>query len=992
MSTDDGERQMATTRGRLARLRHGLFAEIRRPVHREVLRDGASSRPRFARFLYACSIPVIAIWLLIAGGLNIVVPQLESTVTEHAQSFLPDEASSVQALVKMGEYFGGGGSNNFVYVLMEGDEPLGPEARTYYNELLAELTADTEHVNSAMDLWSNPDLAPAAQSSDGHVAYVLVNLAGNMGTALAMESTQSARDTIAASTPPPGIDVHVTGPSAVVNDEMVAINDSIILLVSVCALLVGAVLLLVYRSVVTAMVPLLGVGLALAVARATISFLAENEVIKVSIFAAALSAVIVLGAGTNYGIFLVGRYQEARRKGRDREDAYYDALAGVQHIVVASALTVAGAMACLAATRLAMFSTSGLPCTIAILITLAAALTLGPAVLAVATRLGFVEPRASASPRRWRRIGTTVARWPGPVLAAALAVLAVMILPLAMYAPSYNERRAQPADSPANVGFAAAERHLPPNIMAPSVLIVESDHDMRNSADLIALAQMTDAVASIDGVNAVQGITRPLGQTLDQGTLTSQAGYIGNRFGQMTSLLRDRITDLDAIGATVDRLDTAIDGVDAALRQGAAGAGSLSDATTQLQQTSDSTLAKVDELSAGIAPMRGLVRSIPQCGDVAACRTALTGLSVLDDVPALRESVRDLADGTRSLSGALPTAAEQIPTLRATVTQIRDLVGPLRTTLGALLPQVGEITDFLDEVSGAYSAGSPAAGGFFLPSQALESPLFQSGIPYYFSDDGKATRMIVTPQREGFSRDAMDVSAHVIPTALGAIKDTSLAGSTVSIGGPGGTLLNIESFAHEDFIAIVVAAFAFVFCVVLFLLRSLVAALAVIGTVGLSYLSAMGVSVFLWQGIIGNPLHWSVAPIAFTFLVAVGADYNMLLVSRFREEYGAGGGTGLIRAMVGTGSVVTQAGLTFGITMLAMLASYAHNVAQIGTTVAIGLLIDTLIVRTLVMPAIARLSGRWFWWPTPFVSLPARRTRLEPELDEQMSPTVAQRL
>ena len=575
MSTDEGERQMTTRRERFARLLQGLSAEIRRPVRREVLRDRASSRPRFARFLYACSLPVIVIWLLIAGSLNIVVPQLESTVTEHAQSFLPDEASSVQALVKMGEYFGGGGSNNFVYVLMEGDEPLGPDARTYYNDLLAALTADTEHVNSAMDLWSNPDLAPAAQSSDGHVAYVLVNLAGNMGTALAMESTQSARDPVAASTPPPGIDVHVTGPSAVVNDEMVAINDSIILLVSVCALLVGAVLLLVYRSVVTAMVPLLGVGLALAVARATISFLAENEIIKVSIFAAALSAVIVLGAGTNYGIFLVGRYQEARRKGRDPEDAYYDALAGVQHIVVASALTVAGAMACLAATRLAMFSTSGLPCTIAILITLAAALTLGPAVLALATRLGFVEPRESASPRRWRRIGTTVARWPAPVLAAALAVLAVMIVPLAMYAPSYNERRAQPADSPANVGFAAADRHLPPNIMAPSVLIVESDHDMRNAADLVALAQMTDAVASIDGVNAVQGITRPLGQTLDQGTLTSQAGYIGSRFGQMTSLLRDRITDLDAIGVTVDRLDTAIDGLDTALQQGAAGRGIL---------------------------------------------------------------------------------------------------------------------------------------------------------------------------------------------------------------------------------------------------------------------------------------------------------------------------------------------------------------------------------------------------------------------------------
>lgn len=72
--------------------------------------------------------------------------------------------------------------------------------------------------------------------------------------------------------------------------------------------------------------------------------------------------------------------------------------------------------------------------------------------------------------------------------------------------------------------------------------------------------------------------------------------------------------------------------------------------------------------------------------------------------------------------------------------------------------------------------------------------------------------------------------------------------------------------------------------------------------------------------------------------------------------------------MVGTGSVVTQAGLTFGVTMFAMLASYAPNVAQIGTTVGIGLVIDTLIVRTLVMPAIARLAGRWFWWPTSFLS------------------------
>ncbi|SKS92066.1 putative membrane protein MmpL [Mycobacteroides abscessus subsp. abscessus] len=223
--------------------------------------------------------------------------------------------------------------------------------------------------------------------------------------------------------------------------------------------------------------------------------------------------------------------------------------------------------------------------------------------------------------------------------------------------------------------------------------------------------------------------------------------------------------------------------------------------------------------------------------------------------------------------------------------------------------------------------------------------------------------MIVTPDMEGFSREAMDLSAKIIPTALQSIKNTSLAGSTVSIGGPGGTLLNIEAFTREDFITSVVAAFAFVFCVVLILLRSLVAAMAVIGTVALSYLSALGVAVFVWQDIIGNPLHWSVAPLSFVFLVAVGADYNMLLVARFREEMHAGIKTGIIRSMANTGGVVTTAGLVFGFTMFAMIAGYAHNIAQLGTTVGLGLLLDTLIVRSFVIPSIATLLGRWFWWP-----------------------------
>ena len=98
-------------------------------------------------------------------------------------------------------------------------------------------------------------------------------------------------------------------------------------------------------------------------------------------------------------------------------------------------------------------------------------------------------------------------------------------------------------------------------------------------------------------------------------------------------------------------------------------------------------------------------------------------------------------------------------------------------------------------------------------------------------------------------------------------------------------------------------------------------------------------------------------------LLAVGSDYNLLLVSRFKEEIHAGINTGIIRSMGGTGSVVTSAGLVFAFTMMSMVVSDLRVVGQVGTTIGLGLLFDTLVIRSFMTPSIAALLGRWFWWP-----------------------------
>ena len=145
--------------------------------------------------------------------------------------------------------------------------------------------------------------------------------------------------------------------------------------------------------------------------------------------------------------------------------------------------------------------------------------------------------------------------------------------------------------------------------------------------------------------------------------------------------------------------------------------------------------------------------------------------------------------------------------------------------------------------------------------------------------------------------------------------------------------------------------------------RAVVAAVVIVGTVAISLGSALGLSILIWQHLVGIELHWMVLAMSVIILLAVGADYNLLVVARLREEIHAGLNTGMIRAMGGSGSVVTAAGLVFAFTMMGMSVSELTVLSQVGTTIGLGLLFDTLVVRAFMTPAIAALLGRWFWWP-----------------------------
>jgi RND superfamily putative drug exporter len=231
---------------------------------------------------------------------------------------------------------------------------------------------------------------------------------------------------------------------------------------------------------------------------------------------------------------------------------------------------------------------------------------------------------------------------------------------------------------------------------------------------------------------------------------------------------------------------------------------------------------------------------------------------------------------------------------------------------------------------------------------------------------------------EGISRVDSERTA-----AQEGLKQSSLSDAKVFLGGTAATFKDMHDGAKYDLMIAVVSALTLIFMIMLLLTRSVVAALVIVGTAASSIAASFGLSVLIWQDLFGIRIHWIVMALSVIILLAVGSDYNLLLVSRFREEIHAGLKTGTIRSMAGTGGVVTAAGLVFAFTMAAMLGSELRVLGQFGSTVCIGLLLDTLIVRTLLMPSVATLLGRWFWWPQvvhprgdnarPKVAAPARQ-------------------
>jgi RND superfamily putative drug exporter len=492
--------------------------------------------------------------------------------------------------------------------------------------------------------------------------------------------------------------------------------------------------------------------------------------------------------------------------------------------------------------------------------------------------------------------------------------------------------------------------------------MVEADHDLRNPTDMILLERVAKAVFHTDGIAQVQSITRPLGTPLDHTSIPFQisagsAAQINNLPFQQA-----RAADLQKqVGVINDSINI--------LRQQYALQQQSSAVTHEQTVAFQQTVAVAQDLRDKIAnfddffrPLRNYFYWEPHCFDIPICWALRSLFDALDGINALTDQLANVSGSIAKLDELQPKLLALIPPQIASQQTNRDLTLTNYATNSGINDQTAAALQNSTALGQAYDA-SKTDDSFYLPPEAFTNPEFQRGLKLFLSPDGKSARMIITHEGDPATPEGISHIDAIRHAAQEAVKGTPLGGSKIFIAGTAATYKDIQDGAKYDLMIAGIAALSLILLVMMFITRSIVAAFVIVGTVALSLGASFGLSVLIWQDIFGVKLFWIVLALAVILLLAVGSDYNLLLISRFKEEIGAGLNTGIIRSMAGSGAVVTAAGLVFAATMASFIFADLRILGQIGTTIALGLLFDTLIVRSFMTPAVAALIGRWFWWP-----------------------------
>ncbi len=959
---------------------------------------------------------IILAWVIAAALMYLLAPSLSEVGSIKESTFLPADSESLRARELIEQYFPESKSTSTVSLVFYNPAKLGEADMAYARQVKDWLgSGETSFdVTNVISVFDDPILATRLVSPDGTTMLLTAGLEQAAFQSSSIDIAKEIRDHVSVASG--GLEIYVSGQVGVYADLFSSLYKSIDVTTLITVILVVVLLIIIYRSPVAALVPLVTIGMAYLVAHGLLGFIGKAGVpiwSQLDVFL----IVLVFGIGTDYCLFLVSRYREELGRSGNRAEAMKFTISRIGAVIGASALAVIVGLAGMAVARYQMIQTMGPVMGVAIFITLLAALTLAPSLASILGKKLFwprhddVGKEKPARPSRfWSKVaGFATGR---PIIAMGM-VIVLMLIPffaLPGLNRSFDQLAEIPPEAESVAGFRVLEDHFEIGEMDPltGIIVAPEGQKLTEPAALAAISEVSTDLLAVDGVVKVQSAVQPegLGQTpagltvsgqlagIGEGIMASLSGaaadpamlfsanataglkiipaYLGELAQNFPWVTNEEsykavMNDLGSISRTIDQV-----------KQGALVENQLMYLSIQISNTGQElskpgatltpesigmvTLVKgyLDELAGQYPEIKSEPGYQTAYPIIEAIGKAL--LSAYSDVQ--QELMAKLPDYLLQLSIAFDKIADHFRGSNAllfseALARASEAPSPMDTLQAEFMSLNANLKLLSDRFE---QKGNPV---FFPASLMASSPEIKSLMDTFFSQDGRATRLYIVLDAYPHS----DAALNTVREARKVFK-LSLAGSTLdraeaTIGGTSAELSDVRQVLNEDFTRVLITVIAAIFIVLALLLRSIIAPLYLLITVLLSYGTTLGIVSWIFQGILGQDgISFTIPIIVFVLLIALGSDYNIFLMSRVREEsamqptrYGAR------LAAIATGGVITACGIILAGTFGALVFTPIRTLMQIGAAVGIGVLIDTFLVRALLVPAIASLLGRWNWWP-----------------------------
>jgi RND superfamily putative drug exporter len=452
---------------------------------------------------------VLIVWVLAAVAIPKALPSLSSVTQANNSQFLPASAPSEKAAT-LAAPFGGTNEIPVPVVAAVSTGTLTPADQTW----LATLSNDLLKVPTVVKVNNLGTSTPKA-SVPGQAAQlqVLSDVSQNNQNAMT-DLIDNIRTTIASAHPPAGMQVHLAGQIAINTDQQKQSGNTGNEVQGISVLFILILLLVIFRSVLAPFITLIPAAVSVTIAGPIIAE-AANHGLKVSSLAQLLLIVLVLGAGTDYGLFLVFRVRENMRRGQESKEAVVSALTKVGESITFSAFTVIAALLSLLFASFEIYSDLGIPLAIGIAVMLLAGLTLLPALLAIFGRAAFwpSKNRAGASTEgAWGKIAARVVKRPAVTLAIGVVAFGGLSVAVSGYVSAgFGGAISAPAGTDSAQGTALLNKYFPASAANPTNLVYKLSSPAWQDPQAIEAA--TSQLKASGLFTGVTGPLNPVGGT-----------------------------------------------------------------------------------------------------------------------------------------------------------------------------------------------------------------------------------------------------------------------------------------------------------------------------------------------------------------------------------------------------------------------------------------------------------------------------------------------